>query len=224
MTLRLVLFDYDLTFVDNYIDFYEAYTQTLKLYGLPPLGFNDFVAMLENDTLEDSIPKSIPKTDFWRTFRKLYVSRHGVLKRGCRELLLFLKTFFNAKVVIISGRESSPHYIWMELRRLGVDEYVDEVYTMHDLEVLNGVEESLFDKTWLIKYVIRKYGVEPCETVFLGDYITDYYSATKSGVFFIGVNQSESRRKLMMRKGVRLQAKDLLEAFSYITSLPFLKC
>lgn len=224
MSIKLVILDYDLTFVDNYVDFYEAYSSTLKTYGCEPPGFDKFMEMLEHDMLEDSVPAGISKDDFWRLFRRLYVSRHGVLKKGCREALIALKTKYHAKTVIISGRESSPSFIWMELRRLGVDEFIDEVYTLQDLVYLNGVEESLFDKTWLINYVMRKHGVQPCQTVFLGDYITDYVSALKSGVYFIGVNQSEVRGGLMRKKGVSLVAKDFYDVLLHLSSLNHVMC
>jgi len=224
MGVKLVIFDYDLTFVDNYVDFYEAYSSTLKTYGYEPPDFNKFMEMLEHDALEDSVPAGISKNDFWRLFRRLYLSRHGSLKRGCKEALISLKSNYHAKTVIISGRETSPIYIWMELGRLGVDEFIDEVYTLQDLVHLNGVEETLFDKTWLINHVMRKHGVLPCQTVFLGDYITDYISALKSGVYFIGVNQSEVRGELMRKKGVNLVAKDFYDVLLLLSSLNHVTC
>jgi phosphoglycolate phosphatase len=224
MGVKLVIFDYDLTFVDNYVDFYEAYSSTLKTYGYEPPDFNKFMEMLEHDALEDSVPAGISKNDFWRLFRRLYLSRHGFLKRGCKEALISLKSNYHAKTVIISGRETSPIYIWMELGRLGVDEFMDEVYTLQDLVHLNGVEETLFDKTWLINHVMRKYGVLPCQTVFLGDYITDYISALKSGVYFIGVNQSEVRGGLLRKKGVNLVAKDFYDVLLLLSSLNHVTC
>lgn len=224
MGVKLVIFDYDLTFVDNYVDFYEAYSSTVKTYGYEPPDFNKFMEMLEHDALEDSVPAGISKNDFWRLFRRLYLSRHGFLKRGCKEALISLKSNYHAKTVIISGRETSPRYIWMELERLGVDEFIDEVYTLQDLVHLNGVEETLFDKTWLINHVMRKHGVPPCQTVFLGDYITDYISALKSGVYFIGVNQSEVRGELMRKKGVNLVAKDFYDVLLLLSSLNHVTC
>uniref|UniRef100_A0A7C2FFF8 HAD family hydrolase n=1 Tax=Thermosphaera aggregans TaxID=54254 RepID=A0A7C2FFF8_9CREN len=224
MGVKLVIFDYDLTFVDNYVDFYEAYSHALKIYGCKPPSFDKFMEMLEHDELEDSVPAGINKNDFWRLFRRVYVSRHGFLKKGCKEALNTLKSKYHVKTAIISGRETSSEYIWMELRRLGVDEFIDEVYTLQDLVYLNGVEESLFDKSWLLNYVMRKHGVLPCQTVFLGDYITDYLSALKSNVYFIGVNQSEVRGGLMVKKGVGLVARDFYDVLLHISSLNQVMC
>ncbi len=222
--VKLVIFDYDLTFVDNYVDFYEAYSHALKTYGCKPPSFDKFMEMLEHDELEDSVPAGINKNDFWRLFRRVYVSRHGFLKKGCKEALNTLKSKYHVKTAIISGRETSSEYIWMELRRLGVDEFIDEVYTLQNLVYLNGVEESLFDKSWLLNYVMRKHGVLPCQTVFLGDYITDYLSALKSNVYFIGVNQSEVRGGLMVKKGVSLVARDFYDVLLHISSLNQVMC
>jgi phosphoglycolate phosphatase len=205
----LVILDYDQTTVENIIDFYEAYCQALRLNGADCVAFPDFMTLLKENRLGEKIPREVDHDEFWRIFRRVYISRHSRPLNGLREFLLSLKNF-NVKVVVISGRETPPWYIFWDLRRHGLDSYIDDVLTFHDLELLGYKEEFLFDKSELMNYVKKKHGVSG-DVVCIGDYIADYYSCRKINGIFIGVNVFSERNIDLEKAGVKILARDFYE-------------
>lgn len=217
----MVVLDYDETVVENIPDFYEAYCEALKIYGVKCPSFSEFEYLFDRNSLHERIPGGIRNEDFWRTFRKLYFSRHSRLKRGIREFLQRVK-LFGVKVVIVSGREVHSYEIARDLRMRGLDEYVDDVFTIWDLQVLMGEEEFLFDKSYLIRYAKSKHAVYG-DLVCIGDYVTDYYSCLKCGGFFIGMNSSKNRGLLLKKAGVEIVVSDFMEALVVLSDMGFLR-
>jgi len=215
MSIKLAILDYDLTTMYNVFDFYEAYMSALKRYGGGFVSFDEFMELLNQDRLSERIPSGVDKAEFWLFFRRVYVSRHSTPMDGVGDFLRIVKGL-GGKTVIVSGRETSSAYIWMDLRMHGLDEYVDEVYTIDDLARLGGVEEYLFDKSWIISYVLEKYAVEPCRAVCLGDFTTDLLSCRKLGVPFIGVNKDEYRGRLLKSRGAIIVVKNFHEAIAWL--------
>ncbi len=217
-TIRIVLLDYDLTLMNSIYDFYDAVNTAVKKYGGEPVVFDYFYRLLIEHRLDELIPRGVSKVDFWKYFRKVYRSMTGIPVRGAYRFLLYTSMMGLLKI-IVSGRENHPLNIWLELRRHGLDEYIDEVYTLYDLEVMGGVEEELFDKAWLIKVILKKWGVTPCEAVYIGDYRQDYISSLKTGVEFIGVAFSRERAECLRSVGVERIAMDLEEALYYLLDI-----
>ncbi|ADV64566.1 HAD family hydrolase [Desulfurococcus mucosus] len=218
MRIRLVVMDYDLSMVYNLSDFYEAYSGALKSYGGGFISFDEFLNLLNEDRLSERIPGGVREEEFWLLFRRIYVSRHPIPMDGVVDLLRLLKSL-PVKIAVVSGRETSGEYIWRDLRMLGLDEYVDEVYTVSDLQRLNGLEEYLFDKSWIISYILRKHGVAPCNALCIGDFTTDLLSCRKLGIPFIGVNKDEYRGMLLKKRGAAIVVKNLFEVVQWIPEL-----
>jgi phosphoglycolate phosphatase len=204
--------------MDSMIDFYEAVNEALKHYGGRPVSFNVFYRLLLEHRLDDVIPPGTDPVAFWRFFRRNYRSMHGWPVKGAWRFLYYAR-LTSRRIIIVSGRECHEDILWHELRRYDLDDYVDEIYTLYHLEVLGGIEEELFDKTWLIKYVLRKEGVEPGETVYLGDYRNDLTSSRRAGVWFIGVAFTRERGECLRRLGAEYVARDLDEALYYLLEI-----
>lgn len=219
--LELFILDYDQTVVENFIDFYEAYCEALSTYGEGCLPYEDFIVLMRENKLQDKIPREGDQVKFWTTFRRLYRSRHSFPQRGLRELLLLLR-IFNVKVVVVSGRETPSQLILWDLRRHGLDEFIDDVLTISDLVMIGGSEEFLFDKSSLIEYAMKKHGVTGV-VLCVGDYVTDYYSCGKIGGLFIGLNTMPERNNSLKEAGVSLLAKDFYEVLWHISELGFLR-
>ncbi|MCY0868694.1 MAG: HAD hydrolase-like protein [Desulfurococcus sp.] len=215
MSLRLVLLDYDLTLVYNLMDFYEAYTGALEKYEGGSISFSEFLYLLNSNRLSERIPTGVQEEEFWRYFRRIYVSRHPYQMPGASDLLRLLKAL-SVKITVVSGRETSSEYIWRDLRVLGLDDYVDEVYTSLDIERLGGFEEYLFDKSWLISYILGRHGLKPCNALCIGDFTTDLYSCRKLGIPFIGVSLDDYRSMLLKASGSGIVVKNLLEVLQWI--------
>jgi len=216
--LKLFISDYDLTLVDSLLDFYEAFATSLREFGGGPVSFESFYEHFKSDRLNELLPRGVNPSLFWHFFRSNYSSRSTRPYDFAGEFLRLLKSI-GVKVLVVTGRFTPSTSIREDLRRFGLDEYVDEVYTAYDIPVLNGVEEHVFDKTWLIKWLLERYGVEPCEAVYIGDYTSDLESALKAGVRFVGVSREHERRRVLEEKGARVFS-DLIGVFTYLyTSL-----
>lgn len=210
--LRIILLDYDLTLMDNLIDFFDALNKALLRYAGKTITFNEFYSRFLDNRFGDITPENVAPEIFWRYFRMVYETRYGRPLKGAEEFL-FRTKIHGLRNIIVSGRECHSRRVWLELERFGLAEFIDEVYTLYDLSLLGGAEEELFDKTWLIKYILTKYGASSDEAVFLGDYSQDYLSSMKAGVKFIGVSSYPERKKYLQVLGVKYIAEDLLEAY-----------
>lgn len=216
---KMVVLDYDLSSVINDVDFYEAFCEALREINNNPTSFNEFSEMLETNYIREFVRQNTNEELFWRRFRQLYISRHSLPRRGLREFLLLVKSR-DIKVVVISGRETHSKYIWWDLRRHGLDDFIDDVITMYESTILQLREEFLFDKSSLIEYAKRKHGVAG-GFVCIGDYIADYYSCIKAGGVFIGIG-SDTRTSILKKAGVQHTAKDFYEVIIRLSEIGFL--
>ncbi len=216
--IRLVLLDYDLTLMNNIYDFYDAINETLIHFGGEPVPFKVFYKMFLEYRLWELIPRGVKPETFFRYFRRIYPSKTGIPVRGV-EYFLYWTRNMGLRNIIISGRECHEKRIWMELEKYGLDEYIDAIYTFFDLEILGGLEEELFDKSWMIKWVLDKYSVEPWEAVYIGDYSKDYYSSVKTGVEFIGLALSEERANCLSSIGAGRVSRDYYEALLHLLEI-----
>jgi len=216
--VRLVILDYDLTLVNNVIDFYLAFTESLKKHFQREMSFSEFYDLLVSDKIVDEVPTTGIGYKVWVDMRRL-ICKSRYISSLAPGLKFFLEITSSTGVehVIVSGKECHSEYIWRELRRAGIDNFINGVYTFFDLAVLGGYEEELFDKSWLIKYAVKKHGKRVEEAVYIGDYKTDYYSSVKAGVRFIGLAFIERRAELLRDIGVGCIARDFYEALICLT-------
>ncbi len=208
--LKLVFLDYDLTLMDTMIDFYEAVNRARERYGLKPLDYEAFLRYFIEDTLDRMAPPPEDPIGFWRYFRRVYETRYGKPMDGAWYLLYILK-LRGCRNIIVTGREKPSTTIWGELRRFGLEWGIDEVYTMHDLEVMGGSEDCLFDKSWLLRVLLDKHGAEPGEAVMIGDYRLDAESAGKAGILFIGLSSIRPRAESLYSAGACRVVSSLYE-------------
>ncbi len=216
--IRVILLDYDLTLMDNIYDFYDAINEALKYFNAKPIPFNRFYYLFINYRLHEVVPSSVEQETFWRYFRRIYPSRTGLPVKGLDYFLYWVRNL-GLKNIIISGRECHELKIHLELEKYGLRDYIDEVYTLFHLEIYGGLEEELFDKSWLIKWVLEKHGTEPGEAVYIGDYSQDYYSSRKVNVEFIGLALSKERAECLQRIGVKYIAKNYYEVLLYLLDI-----
>lgn len=214
MPRRMLILDYDLTLLNNYVDFYDAFSDSLRAFGLSPISFEEFMELLEGNALGETIPKGVEES-FWRYFRRIYSSHCSCAREGALELLSALKSHSWINVVI-TGREMHRRAIEMELEMAGLRDFVDDVYTILDAHLLGLGEEYLFDKSSLIGYALRRHGVDPRNAICIGDFIADLISCSKYGIKFIGINDSEVRNEVLRKLGATYLVKNLREALGII--------
>ncbi len=215
----IVFLDYDLTLMDTMIDFFESVNIAREYFGEKPYSYTEFYNLFISDRLgREAVPDGVEPSVFWRVFRRVYSTRHGYPVSGAYYLLYMLR-LRGSYTVIVTGREVLPETIWFELRRFNLDWGVDEVYTMYSLWRMGGVEEELFDKSWILRYVLEKHGVEPWMTVMVGDYKLDARSCRRVGVPFIGVSTIPVRRKDLVENGASIVVDNLYDVVTAVHEL-----
>jgi len=214
---KLVILDYDLTLVNNIVDFYMSFIDALNNTLGYTISFNEFSKHLYNDKL-DVFLKNVDKRRFWVLMRTFicYYNKSSILNKNV-ERFLETTSSFGLINVIVSGKECHPEVIYRELELMGIRDYISRVYTFYDLNIHGGLEEVLFDKSWLLKKALIDHGVEPWQAVYIGDYIMDYYSSLKTGVDFIAYAICDERLESFKARGVKT-IRDFNEALYIILS------
>ncbi len=204
LCFKIGFFDLDLTLVDSLNAFYRAYKKALNDLVGRDVSYEEFLQAYCKDSLNDLLPRDIDKTAFWRYFRRNYHGFDARPMNGAHDVLKWMRSH-NIITIIVTGREISKNIVAEELRRLGLLVYVDEVYTLED----ENREESLFDKSALIKDVLAKYRISPEKAFLVGDYWMDMVSGQKAGVLTIGyLNKCRDPSKLYA-KGAIYVVEDL---------------
>jgi len=207
---RLIFLDYDLTLMNTFMDFFEAINEARRFYGLKPFSFDEFMSYFVDDVLAVKAPPQNDPIGFWKYFRRVYSTKHGYPMEGSHYLLYMLR-LWGTRNIIVTGRETPSETIWWELRRHGLEWGIDSIFTMYDIELIGGIEESLFDKSWLLEYILDKYGVDPGNAIMIGDYKLDAKSALKVGIVFIGLSNIPKRTRDLYINGACQVVSSLYE-------------
>ncbi len=215
MAPRLLILDYDLTLVNSLYDFFEAVNESRRAFGLKPLSVAEFLDYFLRDELTWKAAPEDCSDCFWKFFRRIYRTKHGKPIAGAAIVLELLKSI-GVRNVIVTGREVPSSNIWLELQGMGLDHVIDYVYTLYDLAIIGGREEPLFDKSWIISYLLNKGSFERSEAVFVGDYWLDALSASKIGIPFIGITSFERRALDLLRHGACRVVRDFYELLAAI--------
>ena len=179
--LKLAIFDLDQTLLNTLARFHKIFNLMLQRFGCKTVDWNDFVKKYHEDTLDDFV--CVDRKTFWNEFLKHYNDITCEKDRpidGALETLRSLKKH-GVKIVVTTGRMVPAEEIWEELRRFGMDKYVDFVITRvdHYGDGRRRVE--------MIESAMKKFGAKPDETIFVGDYWPDMQSGRQMGVLTIGV-------------------------------------
>lgn len=218
--IKLIILDYDLTLMDNIYDFYLSVAENFRRRTGLYLDYDRFYKLLVSDNLYSFINSTVGFDDsFWREMRRSICKSHNLKPaEGLFDFLVLVKNL-GLKIAVVTGRECYSLQIKHDLEKTPIIDYIDEIYTMFDLYVNGGREDFLFDKSWLIKFVCKRFGVESREAVYIGDYRLDYESSLKAGCGFIGLTWIPERMKLLLNNGVTRLAVDFREALIHVIEM-----
>jgi len=104
------------------------------------------------------------------------------------EMLYLFKELskINKSICIITARKSEYNF-YNQIRKLPINEFINKSYVVNPG---NSVEEK--------SEILRM--LKP--SVFIGDSENDYYSATKSGIDFIGISNGQRSKQFLVNIGV----------------------
>lgn len=195
---KIIIFDLDQTILDTIYRFYDVFNETRLKYGLEELPWDVFYKQYTEDTLNDTIPKSIDLQEFWNHFLSIYTYRRHKNDRvisGIREALEKLKQM-GYYLIVITSRIAAHNDIKKELMEFGLDDLVDETYALS--KELNNNNEKLFSKKGILMHILKKHNTVPRKTIFVADYWVDMVVAKEVNLFTVGVlTGHESKEKLI---------------------------
>jgi phosphoglycolate phosphatase len=179
--LKLVIFDLDQTLIDTLPRFHRVFNMALEHFGAESIDWNLFIRDYAYDILNRHLP--VEPKEFWDYFLSHYNDvecEKDKLIDGAVDVLKYLKEK-GINVVITTGRMVPSDEVWEELRRFGIDEYVDYVYTR-----LDGYGDGR-RRTELIREAMRRFNANKDETILVADYWPDMQSGRDVGIYTIGV-------------------------------------
>jgi len=218
--IKLVIFDLDMTLIDTLKRFHRMFNIALKNFGAREVEWRDFIKdykkmmSLGGFSLKGIFlllkyyPAKIHKHEFWLYFRKLWnlkgMDEEDRLIEGAKETLMFLKER-GIKVGIITGRITKPENIKEELKKFGIEKYVDFIYTFSENFEKGGKRSTL------IKKAMEEYGVRPEETICVGDQIPDMRSGEEAGVITVGVLTGLVDEGILKKNGASIVIRSVKE-------------
>ncbi len=211
--VKLVIFDLDQTLVNTLPRFYRMFNHTLEKFGCKPVEWDVFVKKYHDDTLNTFVCGDVKK--FWHYFLSHYNDiscEKDKLIEGALDTLKRLKER-GIKVVITTGRIVPREKIWEELRKYGINKYVDEVFTRYD-HYGDGKR-----RTEMLLHAMKLFNVTPKETVFVGDYWPDMVSGKEVGVFTIGVLTGHENEEKLKKYGADAVIESVAKLFDLVDRL-----
>jgi len=212
VSIKLVVFDLDLTLIDSLHRFYSIFNKVLKKLCNYTVSWDEFLKRFCEDTLDYLISEEVDVMCFWKEFRRSYAEEpihpRDRMIPGALETLKWLKKR-GYKVVVTTGREIPEEKVWEELKCFGLAEYVDRVYTLASQDP--SVEDVAFIKTGILELIMRDFKVKPEEIIFVGDYWVDMESCRRLGIFGIGVLTGHESEEKLRKFGAKYVIKSVKE-------------
>lgn len=125
-------------------------------------------------------------------FMDMYLSRYKEcpLVPGTAEMLKSLKNRGKKMVVLSASQED---YLRRQIENYGITGYFDELLGLDDIHAVSKVERG---KNW-----IAKSGLNPRETVMLGDSVHDYETASGMGVRCVLTSTGHQSKERLLKTG-----------------------
>ncbi len=203
--IKLVIFDLDQTLINTLPRFHRVFNETLAHFGEREVDWDIFIKDYANDVLNRHF--NVSADEFWKYFLSNYVHRDDEDRviDGAVEVLKYLKDE-GKYIVITTGRIVPVETVREELKKFGLLEFVDRIYTRYDHY------EDGKRRTEMIRKAMEEFRASENETVFVGDYWPDMVSGREVGVFTVGVLTGlESHEKLL-----KYGANVVIESVKYL--------
>jgi len=220
-SLKAFVFDLDGTLINTFEVYLHSLNEGLKAFGLPPISSKKLTEFLNQATPLEEILKRVAPSKFTDTrtrlscvekIKKAYFSALEKVKllNGAPELLFTLKDK-GFKVGIVTGRTTRGEEKWLELKRLGIAEFVDVFVT--------GFEAPRKPSSGGIRTCIKELGVSPEEAILVGDSEADALASKEAGIPFIGVATGVGKKQKLLALGALYVFQDLRELLKMVKRL-----
>ena len=198
--IKGVIFDLDGTLIDTLEGYIEAFNRGIKGFGLEPISKEKLATFLNKALgLESILMELFPTTFQEKETRsqclaeivKAYLELEKTtvsLKPGVREVLSQLREI-GLKVGIVTGRTTSGETKWLEVRRLGIDQFIDSIVT--------GAEAPRKPAPGGIIKCAQQLGLSPAECVAVGDSQADIITGKAAGAITIAITSGVATKEAL---------------------------
>lgn len=220
--IKGVIFDLDGTLIDTLEAYARAFNQGIEKFGLKPVSeeklafFLNWGLPLEKILLEISpttFRKDGPRLQCLEEIGKAYSEleeENVILKPGVEEVLPGLREM-GLKIGIVTGRMTSGELKWRELRRLGVDHYIDAMVT--------GAEAERKPAIGSLMECIKMLGLSPKDCVLVGDSQADILTGKAAGVMTVALPTGVASRETLSKDNPAVILDSLADLTGYISTL-----
>lgn len=201
-----VIFDLDGTLLDTLADLAAAGNHALEIQGLPTHGIEAYKSFIGNG-IPNLIRRMLPEgsddalqQETLKLFSDYYAVHHSDRTRPYEGISALLKTLHarGIKTAVVSNK---AHVFSVELIRRFFGETVGPVYgTGNDLP-------RKPDPTAVLR-VMEELGVQPSETLYVGDSDVDMFTARNAGLDACGVLWGFRSEPVLAESGARFLARN----------------
>lgn len=217
-----VIFDLDGTLIDSLDTFTRAFNQGIGKFGHKPVSRATVADFMNNGiTMEKLLVELFPDTfekeenidrlreEFKKAYLELEVDSVRLIP-GAEEALSRLREM-GLKIGIVTARLSLGEDKWRELRRLGIDHYIDTMVT--------GAEAERKPAAGSLLECIRRLGLSPAECVMVGDSRVDILTGRAASVITIVLPNGVATREALSRENPDVILHSLADLPGYISTL-----
>ena len=195
-----VIFDLDETIISSLATYIEAFNRGTRVFDLEPVTKQSIARFLDKglrlgqmllelypSVFGDERRRQACEKEIRQAYLELQV--HQVrLKPGVERILQSLKER-GLKIGIVTGRLGKGERRWLELRRLGVDRFVDVMVTAADATAKPAPDG--------LAKCIAELGLSAEECVFVGDSKLDVMAGKEAGVRTVAISSGVAGREVL---------------------------
>ncbi|MBS3815363.1 MAG: HAD family hydrolase [Hadesarchaea archaeon] len=204
ITAKAAVFDTDGTLIDTTKRFFTVFKLMLEKRGQDPIEWGEFFKRYSEDTLNEVIKTretSVRKQEikeFWLEFLKKYreipFSEDSMIE-GVKETLERIDDS-GAKIGITTSCILPPSKLKRELEEYDLAKYADTIIT-GGMVIEDLIENHHFSKRKIFERAFEELGVNPEETVVVGDYRNDITAGKDLGSKTVAVQTGHMKTEIL---------------------------
>lgn len=224
--IKGVIFDLDGTLIDTIDTFTRSFNQGIGKFGLGPVPVEITADFMNNgQTMEQLLSRLFPGsfrnddlTSVREEIRKSYLEmeEEGVkLIPGVKVALQKLRDM-ELKIGIATARMSPEEVKWREVRRLGIDQYIDAM--------VNGAEAERKPAPGALLECIRRLELSPDKCVMVGDSLMDILTGRAASVITIVLPNGVASRETLLSYNPDIILDNISDLPGYIGTIVKTEC
>jgi phosphoglycolate phosphatase len=219
--IKGIIFDLDGTLIDSLETYTRALNRGIEKFNLGPilkeelatflnkgLGVRSILSELYPFLAKEAIAQC--NEEMIKAYLELVEDESVLLRPGVKEVLPQLKEM-GLKIGIVTGRMTTGEQKWLELRRLGIEQFIEAIITGADAPRKPAPDGVI--------RCVNELGLSPEECIFVGDSQVDIISGKAAGTRTIAVCGGVVDEESLASKGPDVLISNLSELPSKISKL-----